>query len=185
MSSKHISEMISYNSYMTNYTEIRNRHMVSIQRLVWNILLSHGELVEPWLECQESVVVALIEPVKLLLQIVRGKVEWHSHCIHGEGGIEKLISINAFKPFAQLLQPAPVLLLFRPEVIELILSHKSLLSLIMKLVKFKKPKRPLPCSKCSEFTMMFSDAFLLNRLEPERESTEIKNINWEEALFLS
>lgn len=81
--------MISSMMYSKVSLKTEDKPMVSHQCKVIDTQLNLGELVEPLLEFQESVVQVLIDLVKPPSVICVEKVECSPHYTYGEDGIEK------------------------------------------------------------------------------------------------
>lgn len=77
--SKHLSDQISLDSFTNNFQEIEDRLMQSTPKLVCNIVLNHGDLVELLLVFHVSQEVVLIDQDKLPSVTCVEKVECLPH----------------------------------------------------------------------------------------------------------
>ena len=136
------SDLISLTLFILTSLRTEDKAMPSITRPVWNILLSLGELVEPFLVFLGLEVQVPVEMVKVPSVTCVERVECSLPLESGEDGTEEPTSSKRDTPSQLPSQPQPSYPSSKPEVTELITSqnyHWSLATLSKRLKELKKP----------------------------------------------
>ena len=134
------SDLISLTLFILTSLRTEDKAMPSITRPVWNILLSLGELVEPFLVFLGLEVQVPVEMVKVPSVTCVERVECSLPLESGEDGTEEPTSSKRDTPSQLPSQPQPSYPSSKPEVTELITSqnyHWSLATLSKRLKELK------------------------------------------------